>query len=62
MLYVITVVVAIVSLAIGGVSSYFITSKLLEKKLGNAKSIAEKTIKDAEQLKKKLFLRPGKRF
>ena len=42
-------VVAIVSLALGGVASYFVTGKMLEKKLGNAKSVAEKTLKDAEE-------------
>ncbi len=43
------IIVAIVSLAIGGVVSYFVASKMLEKKLGNAKNVAEKTIKDAEE-------------
>ncbi len=42
-------IVAIVSLAIGGVATYFITNKMLEKKLGNAKNVAEKTLKDAEE-------------
>ena len=42
-------IVAVVSLAIGGVAAYFVTGKVLEKKLGNAKNIAEKTIKDAEE-------------
>ena len=37
------VIASIISLAIGGVASYFITEKVLEKKLGNAKNIAEKT-------------------
>ncbi len=48
----VAVITAIVSLvlgaAIGGVISYFLTGKMLEKKLGNAKAIAEKQIKDAE--------------
>ena len=43
------VIASIISLAIGGVASYFITEKVLEKKLGNAKNIAEKTLKDAEE-------------
>ena len=43
------IISAVVSLAIGGVASYFISSKMLEKKLGNAKNVAEKTIKDAEE-------------
>ena len=43
---VITIVVGVVSLAIGGFASYFITGKMLEKKLGNAKNVAEKTLKD----------------
>ena len=43
------VITAIVSLAVGGVVSYFISTKTLEKKLGNAKNIAEKSIKDAEE-------------
>lgn len=43
------ILVALVSLAAGGTASYFISSKVLEKKLGNAKSVAEKTIKDAEE-------------
>ena len=42
-------IVAVVSLAIGVVAAYFVTGKLLEKKLGNAKSVAEKTLKDAEE-------------
>ncbi len=42
-------IVGIVSLAIGAVASYFVTGKMLEKKLGNAKSVAEKTLKDAEE-------------
>ena len=42
-------IVAVVSLAVGGVASYFVTGKMLEKKLGNAKHIAEKAIKDAEE-------------
>ena len=42
-------IVAVVSLAIGAVAAYFVTGKLLEKKLGNAKSVAEKTLKDAEE-------------
>jgi regulatory protein len=41
------IISAVVSLAIGGVASYFISSKMLEKKLGNAKNVAEKTLKDA---------------
>ena len=45
----VTIIVAVVSLAIGGVASYFIAGKMLEKKLGNAKNVAEKTIKDAEE-------------
>ena len=43
------IISAVVSLAVGGVASYFISTKMLEKKLGNAKNIAEKTIKDAEE-------------
>ena len=43
------VVTAVVSLAIGGGVAYFTSTKMLEKKLGNAKNIAEKTIKDAEE-------------
>ncbi len=42
-------IVAVVSLAVGGVVSYFVAGKVLEKKLGNAKNIAEKTLKDAEE-------------
>ncbi|MBQ8451498.1 MAG: ribonuclease Y [Clostridia bacterium] len=42
-------VAIVVSLAIGGVASYFLTNNLLQKRLGNAKNIAEKTIKDAEE-------------
>ena len=43
------IISSIVSLAIGGVASYFVSTKMLEKKLGNAKNVAEKTIKDAEE-------------
>ncbi|MBR2391596.1 MAG: ribonuclease Y [Clostridia bacterium] len=43
------IVSGVVFLAIGGFASYFITGKMLEKKLGNAKNIAEKTLKDAEE-------------
>ena len=43
------IISAVVSLAIGGTASYFISTKMLEKKLGNAKNVAEKTIKDAEE-------------
>lgn len=46
---VICIIVAVVSLAIGSVASYFISTKMLEKKLGNAKSVAEKTLKDADE-------------
>ena len=42
-------IVAVVSLAIGGVAAYFVSGKMLEKKLGNAKNVAEKTLKDAEE-------------
>ena len=42
-------VIAVVSLALGGGVSYFVTKQLIEKKLGNAKNIAEKAIKDAEE-------------
>ena len=42
-------IVAIVSLALGGGVSFFVTKQLIEKKLGNAKNIAEKSIKDAEE-------------
>ena len=42
-------IVAIVSLALGGGASYFVTKIVIEKKLGNAKNIAEKSIKDAEE-------------
>ena len=41
--------VAVVSLALGGGVSYFVTKQLIEKKLGDAKNIAEKAIKDAEE-------------
>ena len=43
------VISAVVSLVIGSVASYFIAIKMLEKKLGNAKNVAEKTLKDAEE-------------
>ena len=43
------IVSGVVFLAIGGFASYFITGKMLEKKLGNAINIAEKTLKDAEE-------------
>ena len=43
------IVSGVVFLAIGGFASYFITGRMLEKKLGNAKNIAEKTLKDAEE-------------
>ena len=43
------VAVAIGSLALGGGVSYLVTKRLIEKKLGNAKNIAEKAIKDAEE-------------
>lgn len=46
---IVAIVVAIVSLCLGGVASYFITKKVLEKRLGDAKFIADKTIKDAEE-------------
>ena len=39
----------IVSLALGGGVSFFVTKFVIEKKLGNAKNIAEKSIKDAEE-------------
>ena len=39
----------IVSLALGGGVSYFVTKHFIEKKLGDAKNIAEKAIKDAEE-------------
>lgn len=42
-------IIVIVSLALGGGVSYFVTKQLIEKKLGNAKNIAEKAIKDAEE-------------
>ena len=42
-------IVAIVSLALGSGASYFVTKFVIEKKLGNAKNIAEKSIKDAEE-------------
>ena len=42
-------IVAIVSLALGGGVSFFVTKLFIEKKLGNAKNIAEKSIKDAEE-------------
>ncbi len=45
----VAVVVAVISLALGAVVSYFVTKKMIEKKLGDAKNIAEKTIKDAEE-------------
>ena len=47
--YAIAIIVAVVSLGLGAVASYFITKKVLEKKLGDAKFIADKTIKDAEE-------------
>ena len=43
------IIAVVVSLAIGGIASYFISTKMLEKKLGNAKNVAEKTLKDAEE-------------
>ena len=43
------VLVGVVSLAVGAVPTYFIATKRLEKRLGNAKNIAEKAIKDAEE-------------
>ncbi len=50
---VITIIVGVLALVVGvaggGVASHFITGKMLEKKLGNAKTIAEKTLKDAEE-------------
>ena len=42
-------IIAIVSLALGSGASYFVTKFVIEKKLGNAKNIAEKSIKDAEE-------------
>ena len=42
-------IVAVVSLALGGGVSFFVTKQIIEKKLGNAKYIAEKSIKDAEE-------------
>ena len=39
----------IVSLALGGGVSFFVTKQVIEKKLGNAKNIAEKSIRDAEE-------------
>ncbi len=42
-------IVAIVSLALGGGVSFFVTKQIIEKKLGNAKFVAEKSIKDAEE-------------
>ena len=46
---IVAIVVAVVSLGLGGVASYFITKKVIEKRLGDAKFIADKTIKDAEE-------------
>ncbi len=43
------IVTALVSLAVGGTSAYLISTKVIGKKLGNAKFIAEKSIKDAEE-------------
>lgn len=43
------VITAVVSLAIGGTTAYFISTKVIGKRLGNAKNIAEKSIKDAEE-------------
>ena len=42
-------IIAVVSLALGGGVSFFVTKMFIEKKLGNAKNIAEKSIKDAEE-------------
>ena len=42
-------IIAVVSLALGGGVSFFATKMFIEKKLGNAKNIAEKSIKDAEE-------------
>ncbi len=46
MLYAVAI---IVSLAFGGGVSFFVTKRFIEKKLGNAKFVAEKSIKDAEE-------------
>ena len=46
---VVAIIVGIISLAVGGVGTYFVTSNLWEKKVGNAKDVAEKTIKEAEE-------------
>ncbi len=43
------IIAVVVSLAIGAFASYYISTKMLEKKLGNAKNVAEKTLKDAEE-------------
>lgn len=43
------VVVAVISLAIGGAVSYFVANSSLNKKFGDAKEITEKTLKDAEK-------------
>lgn len=46
---VVAIIVGIISLAVGVVGTYFVTSNLWEKKVGNAKDVAEKTIKEAEE-------------
>ena len=46
---VIAIIVCLISLAIGGAVTYFVTKNLLNKKVGNAKDVADKTIKDAEE-------------
>ena len=50
--FVITVIilaVAIVSLAIGGLIAFLITKSVIEKKLGNARNVADKIIQDANE-------------
>ena len=42
-------IIAVVSLAIGGVTSYFVSNKIISKKIGSAKGNAEKTLKEAEE-------------
>ena len=46
---VVAIIVCLISLAIGGAVTYFVTKNLWNKKVGNAKDVADKTIKDAEE-------------
>ncbi len=45
----IAILIAIISLGLGGVISFFVTKLFIQKKLGNAKSVAEETIKGAHE-------------